>query len=206
MEATFRLEVTGIGREQDAGRLREDHPLHDHGHADLAVVEAVPQAVGDGPLGEERGPAPADVLRGSLPAPRRSGRCPAGPRTRPSAGPPPSRWSGPRRRLCSPSRASGRVIAAARSSGMATPSSVRADLGAERADRLPVVRLQARQPIEPIVRSTARSAMIRSKASVVTQKPAGTRMPSILESSPRCAPLPPTTATCVRSISWKPST
>ena len=50
------------------------------------------------------------------------------------------------------------------------------------------------------------SAMIRWKASVVTQKPGGTRMPSILESSPRWAPLPPTTATCVRSISLKPST
>jgi phosphoenolpyruvate synthase/pyruvate phosphate dikinase len=50
------------------------------------------------------------------------------------------------------------------------------------------------------------SAMIRRKASVVTQKPAGTRMPSIRESSPSCAPLPPTTATCVWSISWKPNT
>ena len=51
-----------VGREQDAGRLREDHLLHDHGHLDLAVVHAVPQAVGHGPLGEERGPAAADVL------------------------------------------------------------------------------------------------------------------------------------------------
>ena len=53
----------GVGREQDAGRLREDHPLHDHGHPDLAVVHAVPQAVGHGPFGEERGPAAADVLQ-----------------------------------------------------------------------------------------------------------------------------------------------
>ena len=52
----------GVGREGDAGRLREDHPLHDHGHLDLAVVEAVPQAVDHGPFGEEGGPAPADVL------------------------------------------------------------------------------------------------------------------------------------------------
>ncbi len=52
----------GVGREKDAGRLREDHLLHDHGHVDLPVVHAVPQAVGHGPLGEERGPAPADVL------------------------------------------------------------------------------------------------------------------------------------------------
>jgi hypothetical protein len=50
------------------------------------------------------------------------------------------------------------------------------------------------------------SAMTRWKASVVTQKPAGTRMPSIRESSARCAPLPPTTATCVWSISWNPNT
>src|ERR1700722_18577605 len=48
--------------------------------------------------------------------------------------------------------------------------------------------------------------MIRRKASVVTQKPAGTRMPSIRESSPSCAPLPPASATCVLSISSRPST
>src|SRR6266480_1264994 len=48
--------------------------------------------------------------------------------------------------------------------------------------------------------------MIRRKASVVTQKPAGTRIPSIRDSSPRCAPLPPTTATCVSSTSWRPIT
>ena len=52
----------GVGREEDAGRLREDHLLHDHGHLDIPVAEAVPQAVGHGPLGEQRGPAPADVL------------------------------------------------------------------------------------------------------------------------------------------------
>ena len=52
----------GVGREQDACRLREDHLLHDHGHVDRTVVDAPPLAVGHGPLGEERGPAPADVL------------------------------------------------------------------------------------------------------------------------------------------------
>ena len=36
--------------------------------------------------------------------------------------------------------------------------------------------------------------MISRKASVVTQKPAGTLTPSIRESSPRCAPLPPASA------------
>jgi hypothetical protein len=51
---------------------------------------------------------------------------------------------------CSPGRAIGRVIAAARSSGMATPSSVRW-IAAQSSEPLPVVRLQARQAIEPIV-------------------------------------------------------
>jgi len=31
----------GIGREQDAGRLRDEHLLQDHGHVDLPVVDAV---------------------------------------------------------------------------------------------------------------------------------------------------------------------
>src|ERR1022692_583787 len=48
--------------------------------------------------------------------------------------------------------------------------------------------------------------MIRRKASVVTQKPAGTRTPSIRDSPPRCAPLPPTTATCISSTSCRPNT
>ncbi len=51
----------GVGREEDAGRVGEGHPLDDHGHADRAVVDAVVPPVGDGPLGEQRGPAPADV-------------------------------------------------------------------------------------------------------------------------------------------------
>jgi hypothetical protein len=42
-----------VGREQDAGRAGEDHLLHDHGHLDLPVVEAVAHAVGHGPLGEQ---------------------------------------------------------------------------------------------------------------------------------------------------------
>ena len=52
----------GVGREEDAGCLRGHHPLHDHGHVGLPVFGPVPQAVGHGPLGEQRGPAPADVL------------------------------------------------------------------------------------------------------------------------------------------------
>ena len=50
-----------VGREQDAGRLWEDHLLHDHGHAGPAVVDAVVQPVGHSTLGEQGGPAPADV-------------------------------------------------------------------------------------------------------------------------------------------------
>ena len=42
-----------VGGEEDAGRLREHHLLHDHGHAHLAVVETVLQPVGHSPLGEE---------------------------------------------------------------------------------------------------------------------------------------------------------
>jgi hypothetical protein len=42
--------------------VRVDQLLHDDRHVDLPVVEAVAQAVGHGPLGEQRGPTPADVL------------------------------------------------------------------------------------------------------------------------------------------------
>ena len=97
------------------------------------------------------------------------------------------------------------MIAAARSSGMAIPSRVRriSALSVRIASRSSGFRRDSRSSRSSI---DGASAMIRRKASVVTQKPAGTRMPSIRESSPRCAPLPPTTATCVWSISWKPST
>ena len=195
----------GVGREQDAGRLREDHLLHDHGHLDLPVVEAVPQAVGHGPLGEERGPAPADVLEDRRPGPRRSGRCRAGPRRMPSASPPPSRWIGRRRRLARRAGRARRVIADARSSGMAIPSRARriSALSARIASRSSGFRRDSRSSRSSIDGACAR---IRWKASVVTQKPAGTRMPSIRESSPRSAPLPPTTATWVWSISWKSNT
>ncbi len=52
----------GVGREQDPRSLRNDHLLHDDGHLDLAVVETTLQAVGHGPLAEQRGPAPAHVF------------------------------------------------------------------------------------------------------------------------------------------------
>ncbi len=50
-----------VGREQDAGCVREDHLLHHHCHLNLPVTEAVPHAVGHGPLGEQRPPAAAHV-------------------------------------------------------------------------------------------------------------------------------------------------
>ncbi|MNS59869.1 hypothetical protein D3C72_928420 [compost metagenome] len=56
----------GIGREQDAGRLRKDHPLNDDSQVDLTVVEAMLDAVGDRPLGEQRRPAPADVRQNRI--------------------------------------------------------------------------------------------------------------------------------------------
>ena len=117
----------------------------------LPVVEAVAQAVGHGPLGEQGGPAPADVLGGSPPALRRSGTCPAGRRRRPSASPPPSRWIGRRRQLARRAGRPTRVIAAARSSGMAIASRARriSALSVRIASRSSG--LQARQPIEPLV-------------------------------------------------------
>ena len=55
------VEGDRVGREHDPGRLGEDHLLHDHRHANVPVVKAVAQAVGHGPLGEERGPASGHV-------------------------------------------------------------------------------------------------------------------------------------------------
>ena len=140
----------GVGREEDAGRVREDHPLHDDGHVDLPVVEAVAQAVGHGPLGEQRGPAPADVLEdrgrphdvqvrvvlagegGRRQVLRRRARSDGVGGLLAETG----EREGDRRR---------HIV------GDGDPFEGPADLRAERADRLPVVRVQARQPIEPIV-------------------------------------------------------
>ena len=140
----------GVGREKDAGRLREDHPLHDHGHVDLPLVHAVAQAVGHGPLGEERGPTPADVLEDRrrphdvqvrVLLAREGGRRQVLRRRTGSDGvggllAEPGERAGNRRR---------QIV------GDGDLFEGPADLRAERADRLAVVRLQARQPIEPIV-------------------------------------------------------
>jgi hypothetical protein len=140
----------GVGREQDAGRPREDHLLHDHGHVDLPVVEAVPQAVGHGPLGEQRCPAPADMLEDRrrpydvqisvLLAREGSRRQVLRRRARPDgvagALAEPGECAGDRRR---------QIV---RNDG---PLDGPADLRTGRANRLPVVRAQPRQPIQPIV-------------------------------------------------------
>ena len=140
----------GVGREQDAGRLREDHLLHDHGHVDPPVIEAVPLAVGHRPLGEERGPAPADVLEDrrrphdvevrvllAREGDRRQVLCRR-------AG-----SDGVRGLLAEPDERAGDRLRQVVGDG--DPLDDPADLRAERSDRLPVVRLQARQPIESIV-------------------------------------------------------
>ena len=130
--------------------MREEHLLHDHRHVDLPVVEAVPQAIGHGPLGEERGPAPAHVLEyrgrpddvqvrvllareggGRQVLRRRTGSNGVGGLLAESG-----ELAGDRRR---------QIV------GDGDPFQGPADLRAERADRLPVVRLQARQLIQPIV-------------------------------------------------------
>ena len=50
-----------VGREQDAGRTRDHEPLHDHGHVDRPMSDAVADPVGDRTIGEQRRPAPTDV-------------------------------------------------------------------------------------------------------------------------------------------------
>jgi len=140
----------GVGGEEDAGRVRKDHPLHHHGHAGIAVVDAVPQAVGHRPFGEERGPAPADVpqdrfrphdVQVGVLLPREGGRRQV---LRRRAG-----ADGIRGLLAEPRERAGdrRRQVAGDGDRLDGP----ADLGAERADRLPVVWLQARQPVERVV-------------------------------------------------------
>ena len=130
--------------------MREDHLLHDHGHVDLSVVEAVLQAVGHSPVGEERGPAPADVLED---------------RRRPhdvQVGVLLAREGGRRQVLCRRAGADGIGGLLAEPGERADDRHRQivwdgntfegpADLRAQCADRLPVIRVQARQPIEPIV-------------------------------------------------------
>ena len=97
----------------------------------------------------------------------------------------------------SPSAEMAVEISATRSSGIVAPRSHRGFRG-ERGNRRP----RPAQGGRAIDRSsTDASAMIRSNASVVTQKPGGTDTPRIRDSSPRFAPFPPTATTIDPSIS-----
>jgi hypothetical protein len=195
------LPVTGSAVNRTARRLREDHLLHDHGHVDRPVVEAVPQAVGDGPLGEQRGPAPLTCRRIAV------------------------RPHDVQVRVVLARERGGRQVLRRRAGPDAYGASRRAPRGTddrrlqvvrdrERFDRpagLPLTarsppgrRAQSRQAIEHGVDpgAAARHAGTRGRDA----EPAGTRMPSIRESSPRLAPLPPASATCVRSITPRSTT
>jgi len=130
--------------------MREDHLLHDHGHVDLPVVESVPQAIGHGPLSEKRCPAPADVLEDR--------RRPHDVQVRVLL----ASEGGRRQVLCRRTRSdcAGGLLAdpgeragdrRRKLVGDGNPFERPADLRAERADRLPVIQVQARQPIEPFV-------------------------------------------------------
>ena len=114
------------------------------------MVDAVPQAVGHGPLGEQRGPAPTDVLEDR-------GR-PHDVQVRVLL----AREGGRRQVLCRRARSDGVGGLLAETSEREAdrrrqivrdgdPLEGPADLRADRADPLPVFRVQARQPIEPIV-------------------------------------------------------
>ena len=54
--------AVGVDGEHDAGELGVDHPLDDDGELDVAVGEPLLLAVGDGPGGEEGGPAFPDLV------------------------------------------------------------------------------------------------------------------------------------------------
>ena len=149
-EATFRLEVTGSAVNRMPAACGTTICCTTTAIADLAVIKAVPQAVGHCPLAEQRGPAPADVLEDGRRAHdvqvgvvlagegcarqvlrRRTGSDGAGG----VLAEPGERVRDRRRQILRDG----------------DPFEGPADLRAERADRLPVVRLQAREPIEPIV-------------------------------------------------------
>ena len=191
----------GVRREQDAGRLREDHPLHDDGHVDLPMVEAVPQA------GRSTARSVNSDAQHLLTC-SRIAACPddvqvrvvlAGERGRRQVLRCRARPDGVRGLLAEPGERAGdrrRQIV-----GDGDPFERPADLRAERRGSRPGRPRPGATAARADRRSPAPSPMIRRKASVVTQKPGGTRMSSIRESSPRFAPLPPTTATCVASIS-----
>ena len=114
------------------------------------MVDAVPLPVGHGPLGEQRGPAPADVPE--------DGRRPHDVQVRVLL----AGEGGRRQVLCrraGPDGAGGLLAELGERAGDRRRQVARdgdpfdgpADLRAERADRLPVVRVQPRQLTEPVV-------------------------------------------------------
>ena len=140
----------GVRGKEDASRLRENHLLHDHGHANRTVVDAVPLAVGHGPLGEERGPAPADMAEDRGQAHDVQVRILlAGERGRRQVLCRRAGSNGVGSILAEPGESAGdRRREVARNGD---PFDGSADLRAERTDRLPVVRMHAGQLIEPVV-------------------------------------------------------
>ena len=193
-----------VGREQDAGRLWEDHLLHDHRHAGLAVVEAVVQPVGHGALGEQGGPAPTDVREdGSRPhdvqvrvllagegSRRRIFRRRTGPDGAGAVFAEPGEGTGDRGR---------------QTAGYLDRFEGLTDAGTDRPDCFPVGRVQERQAIETFV--DHRCLRQDLPEGIRGHAEAGRHTYAIdPPNSPRRAPFPPTTATCVWSISRRSNT
>ncbi len=194
----------GVGREEDAGRVGEGHPLDDHGHADRAVVDAVAPPVGHGPLGEQRGPAPPDVpedLR--RPHDVQVAVLLAG--------------EGGRRQVLRRGAGADGVGVVLAEPGERARDRLRdvvrdgerldgpADLRTERTGRLPVVRVQAGQPVEQAVER--RRSRQGPPEGVRGHAEAGRHADAV---DPRqraqVRALAPTTATWVPSISWRSHT
>ena len=190
----LRLEVTGSAVNRRPGRRAGDHLLHDDGHLDATVIDAVAHPVGHRPLGEQRGPAAADVREDRGGTRRRqvgvvrpgegAGRPVLVRRARTDRVAELLAW-----------RASAPVIAAVSSTGTATCSTSCRTSALRRADAFAVAgsSLKARRSAP---RSTEHSRGVPRKACVVTQNPGGISIPRTRESSPRRAPLPPASASC----------
>ena len=68
MESGRSVRGDGVGGEHRARDLGEDHPLDHDGELDAAVVDTQLLSVRDRAVGEQRRPAPADVLQQRIPA------------------------------------------------------------------------------------------------------------------------------------------
>ena len=206
---TERSPVTGDRVNITPAARGADHPLHDDGHRDARLGQPQAAAVGDRLVVVERRPAPADVIVHRRECPTRRGRCPAVRRTTPPPSPRRSQTSARRRRCLM--RISRR--AAARAELRVPDRDGRVDvIGQRRAgDERAQPRGGRRDPgqVGGVERRTVRpaarpdgsmAAMAAANASTVTTNPAGTATPA-RASSPRLAPLPPTTAGSRASVS-----